>query len=303
MSSPLFDPIIFLERKFGLQFKRVSSDEFSSSCPWCGGEDRFRVWTTGNYWCRPGPGHCGRKGWVDELDGTAKLTKDALLELRLQQLERAQKETERRVSALERMAHCQDHRIYHAALNDEAREWWYAEGINDDSIERYQLGYCPRCPTDKSGRSSYTIPIINDGQLLNIRHRLKTNGGDKYRPHMAGLGTQLFNADFLHGAKDTIIVEGSKKSIVLDQQGLGSVAIMGKRAFKKEWLAWFGNLTTIYVILDPDAKESALRLASIFDGKGKVVNLPVKPDDFFTLYGGTVDEFADFLKLAKPVRC
>lgn len=296
------DPASTIESTFGIVLKQITRDEWQGPCPWCGGKDRFHVWAKGNYWCRPGPGHCGRKGWIDQLGGAAKLTKEALLELRLQRLEAQQKETERRISALERMAHCQDHIVYHQALDDGALEWWYSQGINDDSIERYRLGYCPRCPTDRGGRASYTIPVVNGGELLNIRHRLKTDGGDKYRPHMAGLGTQLFNADFLHGTKEIVIVEGSKKSIVLDQQGLGNVAIMGKRAFRRSWLDWFGDIETVYIALDPDAKESAHRLAAIFEGKGKIVSLPVKPDDFFTLYGGTIDQFAEFLALAKPIK-
>ncbi|NIQ88778.1 MAG: hypothetical protein GWN93_06720 [Deltaproteobacteria bacterium] len=301
---PTPDPVSTIENTFGVTLKKVSATEYQGPCPWCGGTDRFHVWEKGNYWCRPGPGHCGRKGWVDKLDGQKQLTQEALTELRLQRLERKQEETDRRLAALERMARCQDHLAYHQALTDSAVEWWHTQGINDDSISRYTLGYCPRCPTDSKRRPSYTIPVVNGGQLFNIRHRLTTSeNGDKYRPHMPGLGSQLFNTDFLHGTREIIIVEGCKKSIVLDQHGFPNVAIMGKRSFKREWKELFADLKTVYVALDPDAKESAFRLARIFDGRGKVINLPVKPDDFFSLHGGTVDGFADFIKLAQPVRC
>lgn len=43
----------------GLVMKRVSGNEYAGPCPWCGGEDRFHVWSeTGRYWCR----RCERKG-------------------------------------------------------------------------------------------------------------------------------------------------------------------------------------------------------------------------------------------------
>lgn len=303
MHPTIPDPAGTMEALFGVALKKVTRTEYQGPCPWCGGKDRFHVWQKGNYWCRPGPGHCGRQGWVDKLTGQESLAPDQLVEMRLRRLEEAKRETERRLSALERMAHCQDHFNYHNALNDDAMEWWHTQGIDDDSIRRYTLGYCPRCPTDHKKRASYTIPVVNGGQLLNIRHRLaNSDDGDKYRPHIAGLGTQLFNADFLHYTKEIIIAEGGKKSIVLDQHGFPSVAVMGKRSFKREWLNWFDGIQTVYVALDPDARGSAERLAGIFDGRGKVVNLPVKPDDFFTIYHGTVDEFAGFLRLARPAR-
>lgn len=302
MATSTCDPAGVIENLFGVTLKKVTRTEYAGPCPWCGGEDRFRVWNQGNYWCRPGPGHCGRKGWVDKLMGTEQLTQEQLVEMRLRRLEQQQREHERRLSALERMARCQDHIAYNRRLDASAREWWFEQGINSDSISRYLLGYCPRCPTDSEGRASYTIPVVNEGQLLNIRHRLANSAnGDKYRPHMAGLGTQLFNADFLKDASDIVIVEGAKKSIVLDQYGFPNVAIMGKRAFKRDWLGRFDNINSVYVALDPDARESAHRLAVIFNGKGRVVCLPVKPDDFFTVYHGSISDFADFLRLAKPV--
>lgn len=43
----------------GHVLKRKGAGEYSTHCPWCGGEDRFCVWLDDNrYWCR----QCGRKG-------------------------------------------------------------------------------------------------------------------------------------------------------------------------------------------------------------------------------------------------
>jgi hypothetical protein len=185
-------------------------------------------------------------------------------------------------------------------------DYWLEEGMTVDTIIGYQLGWCPRCPTDSASRPSYTIPVFDrDGStLINIRHRLiGDGGGGKYRPHIAGLGTQLFNSRFTtQSASSILISEGEKKSVCLDQHGFPNVGIMGKRSFKREWMKWLEPFPTVYVALDPDAKGSAERLAGMFGNRGRVVDLPVKADDFFHLYRGTRDDFEWFVRRARPAK-
>ena len=284
----------------GHQWKRKTSKEYCGACPFCGGTDRFLIWDRGNYLCR----QCNANGFIDEGE---KLTPEELhrrrVDAEILALKRRQDEQEQRLSALERMHRCQDHVSYHASLNDKTRAYWNSEGINDASIDQYLLGYCLSCPT-APGIPSYTIPIINGGKLENIRHRLTRESGGKYRPHMAGLGNQLFNADYLEdaSAESIIITEGEKKSIVLAQNCFPNVGIVGKRAFKSEWLRRFDRFPLVYVALDPDAMDSAFRLGAMFNGRGRVVQLPVKPDDMFARHGATAGDFAAFLRYAKPVR-
>jgi len=285
--------------RWGLEFKRKNRNEASASaCPFCNlvDHDGFLIFSDGGYWCR----QCGKRGWLDE--GSAEpLTREKLLELRIQALERKQREHERRLSALEQMAKCTDHLRYHESLTDQALAYWLDEGMTEESIERYLLGYCQNCPTYPES-ASYTIPVINGGKLENIRHRLKKpDGGGKYRPHMAGLGNSLFNADLLEGAQRIVVTEGEKKSIILTQHGFPAVGICGKRAFKREWLERFAPLEVVYVALDPDATESAKRLAGMFEGRGRVVDLPCKPDDMIVKYGASSDDMESFLRLSRPI--
>ncbi len=283
-----------------LVFARKTATEHSSACPFCGGEDRFLIWAEGNYLCRM----CSAKGWIDENE--RKPADPA--EVRLRRLEheqaRARREREemnRRLSALERMAKSTDHVTYHQALNSESYAYWLGEGITDESIQQYKLGYCHRCPTASNSSPSHTIPVINGGELLNIRHRLIEPCGGKYRPHMSGLGVQLFNADVLTaGAESVLLTEGAKKAIVAGQFGFSVAAIMGKRSFKAEWLAAFEQVPTVYVALDPDAMESAYRLGAMFDKRARVVHLPCKLDDAFVRYGATASDIRDFMRLARP---
>jgi len=297
------DPVAYIETTFGIALKKVGRNEWAGPCPWCGGNDRFHVWERGNYWCRPGSGHCGAEGWVDKLAGKESPTPEQRLEWRIAKLEQQQHEQAERLSRLEQMHRCTDHLRYHVDLTEQAREYWWREGITDESIDKYLLGWCSRCPTYRQS-GSYTIPIINHGKLENIRHRLADpNGGGKYRPHISGLGIQLFNADLLDGEYDKIIVtEGEKKAIVLTQTGFPTVGITGKRAFKREWLGWFDGARTVYILLDPDAQESANKLGMLFNGKARVANLPVKADDMIVRYGAGSADIEAVLRLAKPVK-
>jgi hypothetical protein len=295
------DPITEAHQRWGITLHHESGDEFAGPCPFCkSGDDRFNAWAeVGNYWCR----QCGAKGWLDE--DRVKLSRD---EIRLRKLEaeaararRERQQMKKRLSALEQMAQCRDHIRYYRNLATTDRAYWYSQGINDDSIDDYHLGICRVCPTDAEHRPSYTIPVVNGGKLVNIRHRLIGADGDKYRPHMAGLGNTLFNADNLYMGFSTItIVEGEKKSIVLDQNGVQTVGIMGKSAFPPAWAKRFTGFERVNVCLDPDAEDRAIKLARLFNGRGRMVILPVKPDDFFVM-GGTMAEFAAFMRWARRV--
>jgi len=296
------DPVEFIRDTYHIELKQVGPDEWAGPCPFCGGTDRFHVWSRGNAWCRPGPGHCGWSGWVDQLIGYPQPTREQKIERRVAALEHKQKDHEGRIASLEQMHKSQAHLQYHQALTPAAIAYWESQGIWGDTINRYLLGYCRRCPTDRQGRASYTIPVINRGVLENIRHRIVGADKDKYRPQMSGLGLSLFNADVLDGKPDRVIVtEGEKKTIVLDQSGFEAVGICGKSSFKRKWLAWFDRIPHVYVALDPDAIESATKLAALFGGRGRVMVLPAKIDDMIVKYNAGVDEIENYIRWARPV--
>ena len=57
--------ILEIAHRFGLEPKKKTANEYSSPCPFCGGEDRFCLFLDSNrFWCR----HCNKKG-----DGIALL--------------------------------------------------------------------------------------------------------------------------------------------------------------------------------------------------------------------------------------
>lgn len=272
----------------GLQLKRTGN-EAHGPCPRCGGTDRFAIFEDGGYWCR----QCGDSGWLDD-DKRRPMTEAELTQIRLKRLEYQQAEHDRRLSALETMHASQDHlRYWHnMEVHTEAIEYWDSQGMSLQTIDDYLLGYCPRCPTDRDGRASYTIPVLAAGKLWNIRHRLiGADDGDKYRPHVAGLPAMLFNADFLTREGDSvIIVEGEKKSIIAAQTGFANVGLMGKSGFKPEWAAKFARFKTVHVALDPDALDQAAEISALFKGRGRVVYLYDKLDDMIVKHGATAED-------------
>lgn len=287
-----------------LQFTRTGSGEAHSACPFCNdGVDRFAIFSNGGYWCR----RCNETGWLDEheqLSATEKRLR--ALEYTQRALVHKQQEHERRISALEQMqAQMEVAERYWANLHVrvDALEYWCNQGMTLETIDRYRLGYCPRCPTDAGGRDSYTIPVISNGKLWNIRHRLlRATDGDKYRPHMAGLPHVLFNGDYLRSAEGRIVItEGEKKSIIGAQAGIPNVGIMGKSGFAKEWASKFDKFNSIIVMLDPDALNQAAQIAALFGGRGKVASLPAKLDDLIVKYGATPADVEAFMRYARVV--
>jgi DNA primase len=269
--------------------------EFHSACPFClAGRDRFVFFLDKcSYWCR----QCGVKGFV--TDGpTAGWDRDAFL---AEVAKRAEAERTERKAALDIMATRLDRMaMYHHQMTD--RSYWYRQGLSDATIDAYQLGWSPRCPTYQQS-PSWTIPVRFRSKLLNIRHRLikPPAPGDKYRPEMGGVGNAIFNADLFDQADrnpTVLVVEGEIKSMALTQRGFPAIGVPGASSFKESWGRWFAPFTEVLVVFDPGAAAQARRAAAMIGDKAKVATLPVKPDDFFVVRGGTVKEFGAFLAKA-----
>jgi len=293
------------ERRWGCVLKRKNRNEAAGPCPLCSlaDKDGFLVFCDGGFWCR----QCGATGWVDD-DKVKTLSQTEVLTLRVAKLERQQQEHEERLSRLEQMARCQDHLTYHDQMTLERREYWHGEGIFDRAIDQFVLGYARQCPTCHEC-DSYTIPVFDiSRQLVNIRHRLiNPNGHGKYRPHMPGLGTHLFNAQTLsESRKRVLILEGEKKSIIYNQHGWHAVGLMGK-SFKwnPKWFEWFAPHGEIVIALDPDAEENAWTLGELFAKRGfrqvRVANFATKPDDAIVKYGARFEDIEAILTGSRPV--
>lgn len=277
-----------------------SSKEWSSSCPVCQGKDRFLFWPDeGNYWCR----QCDLSGFVGR-ETQSTLTDDQLADLKRRERQAKQAEIDRKRTAIERLQAKRPDIIYHKNLNGKSKYVKDRWGLTDDTIENFKVGYCTACPTS-SYSDSITIPYYWHEKLINLRHRLNSpNGQGKYRPEAAGLPTAIFNADIIKSEDWLVLVEGEFKAMILDQNALPAIGIPGATIFKEKWLKLFSTEQTVYVALDPGVEQSAVKIVSILNEggiKARLVSLPVKPDDFFTLYGGTADQFCRYLETGRAI--
>lgn len=176
---------------------------------------------------------------------------------------------------------------YHSHV-DKGREYWHSQGINDESIDLFRLGYANRCPT-AGFTDSYSIPYLYRGQVINLRHRLIDESKGRYRPEFAGLGSSLFNIDSLSRSDgrmesdEAVLVEGEKKAIVLHQVGFRVAGIAGQNAWKPEFIHYFieAGIERVYVALDPGATEAGKAAADLRRAglAAVIVSLPDKPDD------------------------
>jgi hypothetical protein len=129
--------------------------------------------------------------------------------------------------------------------------------------------------------------------------------GDRYRPHMAGLGSQLFNSRFVLSEKELTLVEGEKKSIVVSDLVGAAIATSGT-AFNMKWLGHFDSVQRLNIAFDPDALDKAWKLGVAIKKAKKgievyIVTLPAKPDDMLTHLGGNRDDFLHYIDLARKV--
>ncbi len=184
--------------------------------------------------------------------------------------------------------------FYQSNLNSDNIDYWYKSGMTQETIKQFKLGKAPECPTAYNV-DSYTIPYIRNKNIINIKHRLNTTGGDKYRPELSGLNNYLFNSDGLKRQEgllwpgDAILLEGEKKAIVYHQAGFRTASISGANAWKDQFFVDFkdARIDTVYVMLDPGMEKKSDELVYRFNRAGiksKSVFLPRKPDDIL-IYG------------------
>ena len=278
------------------RFRPFGNSEWHGPCPFCGGTDRLvihtdREYPSWNWWCRV----CSPDGgWIDEINPMLKepLSPDRRKKI-ADEAEKKLKETIREAErVLKELQKARAWEQYHEQLTDDARATWQSWGIPAWWQDFWKLGYDPD-RTIWTGEMEWstptmTIPIFEPvtWNCLNIKHRLinPPRKGDKYRPERSGLPAALFVAypDERLGAK-TLLVEGEKKAMVsfitADDPFLQVVGIPGKNP-SKELLAQLSECEPIYICLDPDALDEAVKLARrLGTDRTRVLELPDKIDD------------------------
>lgn len=310
-----------LARRWGhLQWIRQRGPrEWSSECPKCGSlghagrewPDRFRMFAGDKPrgWCRK----CGYQDFADSDKKDFHITPEQRAQWIQERLDRERSELEKAQRAIELLRKEQTWLKYHAGLtNEHGLSFWHSKGVPDWAIDYFQLGWCPSKVIWHNNMEyttpTATIPVFAPGwELVNIRHRLinPPDPSDKYRPDRAGIPAALYltNPD-RPPEGECILVEGEIKAIVvattLDNSHLDVVGLPGKTP-RQDLLAKLDRCDRIHVILDPDATKQAMEIAKSLGKRARVVALPCKPDDAFTLFGATPRDFYAALRYGRLV--
>lgn len=297
---PEFQPIAHL-----VDFvHRKSHNEFCGSCPQCRGEvhkngdppDRFVMFIVGRYgdplgFCRK----CGYR-WTNK---SRLPSREDVEQWRQYQIGVEKSRIEAAQRSIEILQSDKAWENFYAQNNDYSREMFRGWGIEAFWVEKLRLGLIPDY-TVKSGEEFYhspalTIPIWGAGsKVQNVKLRVTNprHDRDRYR-NLYPMG-QSFLFIPRHEEPMTgiaILVEGEKKSIVLEQTlddpKLRVIGLQTKTP-APELFSQLKNFDTIYVWLDPDAnqkenksKESAVEYVTRLSGKERVriVDCSVKLDD------------------------
>ena len=292
-------------------FRKVANDEYHGPCPFCGGKDRFVIYTdreypSWNWFCR----QCSPDGgWIDEINPRLKqelspeeITKfakeKAIRERQLldQSIERAQKAS-KELQATEKWLE------YYENAGKRGQKLWELRGLSKEWQWFWQLGFCEDYTLWRKEGDSWidwwhsptlSIPIRGyDWQVTNIKHRLLREPDDagKYRYEKSGLPAASFVClpDQISGP--LFLAEGEIKAMVtlatLDNDNLQVIGIPSISP-DVNLFALMDEFEPIYLCLDPDAYEkrgpkhtpaAEKVISALGEERIRIIELPDKIDD------------------------
>lgn len=150
----------------------------------------------------------------------------------------------------------------HRELPDEWREYFHRRGLNDESINKYLLGY-----GEFKGKKWLTIPISDkNGEIVYFQLRRLPNEedvpGGKYNIYPGAELIMCGEDQFIDNkSSDVLVCEGQFDRIITLQNGIGMPVVTagGAQVFKDEWFTHLRNARNVYVCMDVD--ETGMRAA------------------------------------------
>ncbi len=181
-------------------------------------------------------------------------------------------------------------------------------GLKLDTLKHFKIGW--------SGQS-ISIPIIENGKVINIRYRKDPEEKNEHIPKMHNITNAkiaLFNGDTLKKSKKVVITEGEIDAMSLFQEGWESVVsiTVGAKTFKREWVEALKKQRSIYLCYDNDeAGEDGVEVAVEKLGAGRCYKIVVPKkegeiskdlNDFFVKDKKTIDDFNKLYVGAEKVK-
>lgn len=194
-----YDLRAFAERYTVL--RKQSATTSAGPCPWCGGTDRFVVFAD-NFFCNPGPGHCGRKGdiytFVQEYHNVDfvkahEMITDGTMPAISTPVQPAQQTTKPPAKEFNEEYYLPKVVDAHNALltgtgkiTQRAREYLTNRGFTIETIQAYKLGFygINVAHGEDTKEPAISIPWFDkDGRLVAIKFRFID---DHFRPDNKG---------------------------------------------------------------------------------------------------------------------
>lgn len=299
--------------------RQWTSDEWSSSCPQCGGQphkdgsypDRFRMWTNASGknkvmgWCR-------RCGYIWFPNNDKPISKEEFDRWRSEQIAREEQRKKEAENAIQLLRSQKIWEQYHLALKQSAYgisvvESW---GITRPWAELWKIGfiqdYTVHSKDGEYHKPAISIPVWQmDGSIGNVKVRVidPKNSNDRYRKVYKTGQDSLFWTE--PKRFDTcLLVEGEKKAMVCRTKTIKGIQVVGlpTKTPNIEMLRQLDSFKKMYVCLDPDATEDG-SLDRLVKSLGKfrtnVITLPDKIDD---MINGNSLNVMDAIKYSTPWR-
>lgn len=305
------------------RLKRVASTgggEYAGPCPFCGGEDRFRVEPLAGRWlCR----QCTEGKWQDVITFIAR--RDNLDPKKYADLQEiCTRATSGKLVIGNYQSAVKDRPAYEAPGNDwqgaasevidqsksmllgqdglKALDYLKKRGLTEKTIDRFNLGY-------STGRTisglwvprGIVIPCKVGGQVWYLKIRLPAvNGGQKYTLVKGSRPAAIFNGNNLYGSDIALFCEGEFDCMVAHQElndvlpavTLGSATNAPDLA---TWGAYLRLIKIIYSAYDHDkaGDSGARRLMDLAGDRVKLAPLPDGYKDINEFYsaGGNLWEW------------
>ncbi len=307
----------------GSSLKRIASTgggELAGPCPFCGGNDRFRVQPENNIWlCR----HCTNGKWRDVVDYIAMRDGISIGEAarvlsgdptfpslpdRSGKVKSKPKyysynppSQDWQAAARQAVNHCQD--VLFGPEGAAALNYLHKRGFTNETIKHFQLGFSTGLTIgDLWIPHGITIPCHANGVLWYLK--IRTNTKPKYILVKGSKPAAIFNADDLAAAKIALLVEGEFNAVAAWQatrEGPGdrvAIASMGAAGYKPNFAQWgiyFINKTLILALFDDDdaGEKGAAAMCLSLGERCKLTALPKGSGDLndFFLAGGDIAEW------------
>jgi hypothetical protein len=321
-----------VEQMTGAEYKRWSKKdggEFSGPCPFCGGDDRFRIWPyhpgTPMWWCR----QCGKKGgsvalMIQKHGVTAKKAKEMLMDMgypldstdteRYEKKERILPAPSKHdfgefVGTIEMVEH------WHNTGKEQAAEYLTQFGLTMQDVERHQFGWAYYQGVGRLIIPHWWIDENGNYILKGIKFRVMTdNKKFRFSAVDGSITRGVWNPKWVSNPDRTrngpilnyvFILEAEKDAALLDGLGYPAVSYHPETAWNQHLNHVYHNVIMPIIAYDEDGGKGlnrALQIAECLKSRPAIVSTKAwnvkSPSDLAQDYGrDAVVEWINSLKL------